>query len=93
MSKIQYTPYQATITALGIFIKLFVVGKAMGIYMNAIHFLSTGSSDCIILESGGKVAMIDAAEDTEYPKKFHDYIVYSKPPQEVSLYHKVPRFL
>lgn len=36
--------------------------------MNAIHFLSTGSSDCIILESNGKFAMIDAAEDTEYPK-------------------------
>lgn len=32
-----------------------------------IHFLNTGHSDCIILESGGKIAMIDAAEDTEYP--------------------------
>lgn len=32
-----------------------------------IHFLNTGHSDCIILESQGKIAMIDAAEDTEYP--------------------------
>ncbi len=32
-----------------------------------IHFLSTGHSDCIILESNGKIAMVDAAEDTDYP--------------------------
>lgn len=32
-----------------------------------IHFLNTGHSDCIILESGGKIAMVDAGEDTEYP--------------------------
>ena len=34
---------------------------------NSIHFLNTGNSDCIILESNGHFAMIDAAEDTEYP--------------------------
>lgn len=32
-----------------------------------IHFLNTGHSDCIILESGGRFAMVDAAEDTDYP--------------------------
>lgn len=32
-----------------------------------IHFLNTGHSDCIILESNGKIAMIDSAEDTDYP--------------------------
>ena len=32
-----------------------------------IHFLNTGYSDCIILESNGHIAMVDAAEDTEYP--------------------------
>lgn len=32
-----------------------------------IHFLNTGHSDCIILESDGKIAMIDSAEDTDYP--------------------------
>ncbi|PWL89069.1 MAG: hypothetical protein DBY14_01190 [Escherichia coli] len=32
-----------------------------------IHFLNTGHSDCIILESQGKFAMIDAAEDNDYP--------------------------
>lgn len=34
---------------------------------NAIHFLNTGHSDCIILESDNHFAMIDAGEDTEYP--------------------------
>ena len=34
---------------------------------NAIHFLNTGSSDCIIIESNGHFAMVDAGEDTEYP--------------------------
>lgn len=33
-----------------------------------IHFLNTGHSDCIILESCGKIAMIDSAEDTDFPK-------------------------
>lgn len=35
--------------------------------MNCIHFLNTGASDCIILESAGRFAMIDAAEDSDYP--------------------------
>lgn len=35
--------------------------------MDKIHFLNTGHSDCIILESDGHFAMVDAAEDTEYP--------------------------
>lgn len=34
---------------------------------SSIHFLNTGHSDCIILESNGHFAMIDAAEDTQYP--------------------------
>lgn len=34
---------------------------------NAIHFLNTGHSDCIIIESNNHFAMIDAGEDTEYP--------------------------
>lgn len=32
-----------------------------------LHFLNTENSDCIIIESNGKFAMIDAGEDTEYP--------------------------
>ena len=32
-----------------------------------IHFLPTGASDCIILESDGHFAMIDAGEDTDFP--------------------------
>lgn len=34
---------------------------------NFIHFLNTGSSDCIIIESNGHFAMIDAGEDSDYP--------------------------
>ena len=34
---------------------------------NFIHFLNTGSSDCIIIESNGRFAMIDAGEDSDYP--------------------------
>lgn len=32
-----------------------------------IHFLKTGHSDCIIVESNGHFGMIDAAEDTDFP--------------------------
>ena len=35
-----------------------------------IHFLSTGSSDAILLESDGKFALIDCAEDTDNPRGF-----------------------
>ncbi|MBR1762698.1 MAG: MBL fold metallo-hydrolase [Eubacterium sp.] len=43
-----------------------------------IHFLNTGHSDCIIIESEGKIAMIDAAEDNDYPpdKPFLKYQGY-----------------
>lgn len=35
-----------------------------------IHFLSTGSSDAILLESGGRFALIDSGEDTDNPRGF-----------------------
>ena len=35
----------------------------------AIHFLNTGSSDAILLESGGHFALIDAGEDSENHEK------------------------
>ena len=35
-----------------------------------IHFLKTGSSDAIILESDGHFAMVDAGEDTDNPRSF-----------------------
>lgn len=35
--------------------------------MDAIHFLNTGHSDCIIIESNGCFAMVDAAEDMDFP--------------------------
>lgn len=39
---------------------------------NKIHFLNTGSSDCIILESNGRLAMIDCAEDSDNPRGFEE---------------------
>ncbi len=36
--------------------------------MDRIHFLNTGSSDCILLESDGHFALVDAAEDTDNPR-------------------------
>jgi len=32
-----------------------------------LHFLNTGNSDAILLESAGRFALIDAGEDSEYP--------------------------
>jgi len=43
-----------------------------------IHFLNTGNSDAILLESGGHFALVDAAEDSDYPagKRFLAYAGY-----------------
>lgn len=38
--------------------------------VDRIHFLNTGSSDAIILESDGHFAMVDAGEDTDNPRNF-----------------------
>lgn len=35
-----------------------------------IHFLQTGSSDAILLESDGKFALVDAGEDSDNPRGF-----------------------
>lgn len=48
-----------------------------------LHFLNTDSGNCIIVESNGKFAMIDAAEDNDNPRNFpglqllgfEDYVV------------------
>lgn len=37
-----------------------------------IHFLSTGSSDAILLESNGQFALVDCGEDTDNPRNFPD---------------------
>lgn len=39
---------------------------------NRIHFLNTGGSDAILLESGGKFALIDCGEDSDNPRGFED---------------------
>ena len=35
---------------------------------SSLHFLNTGSSGCIIIESNGHYVMVDCAEDTDYPE-------------------------
>ena len=37
---------------------------------NRIHFLNTGSSDAILLESGGHFALVDCGEDSDNPRGF-----------------------
>lgn len=51
--------------------------------LDAIHFLYTGASDAILLQSQGKFALVDCAEDTHYPAQkphlalpgWEDYVV------------------
>lgn len=35
-----------------------------------LHFLNTGGSDCILIESNGLFALVDCAEDTDNPRGF-----------------------
>lgn len=39
---------------------------------DAVYFLNTGSSDAVILQSGGHYAMIDSGEDTDNPRNLPD---------------------
>ena len=39
---------------------------------DAVHFLATGSSDAILLESDGHFALIDCAEDSDNPRGFEE---------------------
>ncbi len=43
-----------------------------------IHFLNTGNSDCIIIESNGKFALIDSGEGDENPRRKTEYKGFSK---------------
>lgn len=43
-------------------------------HTNSIHFLPTGSSDAILLESDGHFALVDCAEDNDNPRGFEDLI-------------------
>lgn len=40
--------------------------------VNRIHFLPTGGTDAILLESNGKFALVDGGEDTDNPRKLSD---------------------
>lgn len=37
---------------------------------NRLHFLNTGNSDCILVESNGHFALVDAGEDSDNPRNF-----------------------
>lgn len=52
-----------------------------------IHFLSTDSSDAILLESNGHFALVDCAEDSDNPRGF-DNLVYRGYENEVLEYVK-----
>ncbi len=43
-----------------------------------IHFLNTGNSDCIIIESNGKFALIDSGEGDHNPRRKTEYKGFSK---------------
>lgn len=54
---------------------------------DCVHFLRTDSSDCIIIESNGHFAMVDAGEDNDNPRGFES-LVYDGYEQEILDYLK-----
>ena len=54
---------------------------------DCIHFLPTGTSDAILLESDGHFALVDAGEDSDNPRGF-DSLSYAGHEQEVLAYLK-----
>lgn len=54
---------------------------------DCIHFLPTGSSDAILLESDGHFALVDCAEDNDNPRGF-DTLIYKGYEQEILSYLK-----
>ena len=54
---------------------------------DCIHFLNTGSSDAIIIESQGHYALVDCAEDSDNPRGFPE-LVYRGYEKEVLEYLK-----
>ena len=52
-----------------------------------IHFLKVGSGDAILLESGGRFAMVDAGEDSDNPRGFEN-LAFSGHEKEVLEYLK-----
>ncbi|MBQ7545432.1 MAG: MBL fold metallo-hydrolase [Clostridia bacterium] len=56
-------------------------------HTDCIHFLPTGTSDAILLESDGHFALVDAGEDSDNPRGF-DALSYAGHEQEVLAYLK-----
>lgn len=52
-----------------------------------IHFLNTGSSDAILIESNGHFALVDAGEDSDYPAD-RPHLIYTGYEQVVLQYLK-----
>ncbi|MGN0469018.1 MAG: ComEC/Rec2 family competence protein [Acutalibacteraceae bacterium] len=61
--------------------------KELGGSGDYIHFLSTGSSDAILIESAGKFALVDAGEDNDNPRGF-DFLELPGYEDEVVAYLK-----
>lgn len=62
---------QLIATALsGLFFTSSFTAYANTDYNDKIHFLPTGSGDAILIESNGKFALVDGAEDSDNPRGF-----------------------
>lgn len=56
--------------------KKIEVNKKDSSISDCIHFLKTGSSDCMLIESNGNFALIDAGEDSDNPRGFAELEYY-----------------
>ena len=66
---------------------LFVMPVEKDNGRDRIHFLKTGSSDAILIESNGHFALVDAAEDNDNPRGF-EWLEFKGYEQEVLEYLK-----
>ena len=77
-----------TLTALSVINSQNVLPRVPENYgIDCIHFLSTGNSDAILLESGGHFALVDAGEDSDNPRGF-DWLVFDGHEEDVLAYLK-----
>lgn len=86
--KIIIAIFLVCILIVGLCLGLFLLKPQLGIKKNrekltvsnadslerddCVHFLSTGSSDCILIESNGHFGLVDCAEDNDNPRGFED---------------------
>lgn len=46
----------------------------LSVRADRIYFLNTGGADAILIESNGKFALVDAAEDSDNPRGFEELV-------------------